>query len=55
MGDGDGGPALSHLLEGMLDDLFRFRINIGSGLIQNQNLRLGSDRSGKGDELALAR
>ena len=24
VGNGDGGPALSHLLEGMLDDLFRF-------------------------------
>ena len=55
VGNGDGGSAHSHLLERMLDDLFRFRINIGSGLIQNQNLRLGSDRSGKGDELALAR
>ena len=55
VGNGDGGPALSHLLEGMLDDLFGLRIDIGGGFIQNQNLRLGSDRPGKGDELALAR
>ena len=54
MGDGNSGSTLPHFPEGMLDQLLSFRIDIGSGFVQNQNFRLGCDGSGKSQKLSLA-
>ena len=54
MGNGNSGSTLPHFPERMLDQLLSFRIDIGSGFVQNQDFRLGCDGSGKGQKLSLA-
>lgn len=43
-----------NLLQGVLDDKFGLGIDIGGGLIKDENLRFMQDGAGKGKELALA-
>ena len=53
MGNGNGCPPLAHLLQRVLDHLFRLLVDISSGLIQNEDLRLGSNGPGKSQKLTL--
>ena len=54
MGDDDGGAVAHHKVQSLLDQNFRFGIDIGGGFIENQNIRLHHHGPGKGEQLALA-
>lgn len=46
-------PPRQHLLNRVLNQLFRLRINRGRGLVQHENRRVRQNRAGKGNQLLL--
>ena len=54
MGDDDRGAALEQALEALLDRALGADVDVGRGLVEDQDARLGQEGAGEGDELALA-
>ena len=53
MGHHNGGAALHEPLHGVLNQHFRFGINVGSGLVHDQNGGVKGQRPGKAQKLPL--
>jgi hypothetical protein len=53
VGDDDGGPARAQALEGVGDAGLAGRVQVGGGLVQDQQGRVGDPGPGEGDQLAL--
>ena len=51
MGNDNAGTVFHDLLHGILNILFRSGVNIGGSLIQDQDLRIGNQSSGNGQQL----
>ena len=54
VGDRDGGGLLADLVQGVLNNLLRLRVEGGGGLIEHVDLRSSDDCPGDGDSLLLA-
>ena len=54
MGDDDAGAALEEALQSDLDLLLRVAVDVGGGLVQDQDLGVRHQRAGEGEQLALA-
>src|ERR1700722_14623605 len=54
VGDDEGGAAAHQVAQTFLDERFGFGVQAGSGFIENQDARIGEDRGGDGNALALA-
>ena len=54
VGDDDRGAALQQPLQALLDRLLGAHVDVGGRLVEDQDARLGQQRPGEGDELALA-
>ena len=54
VGDDEGGTSFQQLVQAFLQDDFRFGIDAGGRLIQNQYFRVGQQCAGKGNQLALS-
>ena len=54
VGDDEGGAVFHHFGHGLLDQLFRFRVQRGGGFVENEDLRFFQHGPGDGDALALA-
>ena len=54
VGNHQGGAPLHQALQGLLHQAFRFGVQGGGGLVQNQNRRIFVQRTGNGQALALA-
>jgi hypothetical protein len=53
VGDDDGGPARAQALQGVGDAGLAGRVQVGGGLVQDQQGRVGDPGPGEGDQLAL--
>ena len=53
VGDDKGGPPLEQRRDPLLEQPLRFGIDGGSGLVQNQDFRVGQKRTGERDQLPL--
>ena len=53
MGNDEAGAPAEHGLDGILDELLRFRIDGGGCLVQHEDGRVGQNRTGKGNQLLL--
>ena len=54
VGDDDGGASCSSRSQALLDQGFGDGVDIGGGLVQDEDARVGQDGAGDADELALA-
>ena len=53
--DHEHGSDVHHLFQGVLNQRFRFRVDIGGGFVEDHDARMMRHRSGKGQELSLSR
>lgn len=54
VGDEEGGPALHDVLQGLVDLVLDAGVHGGGGVVEDEQPRVGEDRAGEGDALALA-
>ena len=54
VGDGDGGAAAGQGLEGLLNRLFAFGVDVAGGLVEDQDRRIVEDRPGDREALPFA-
>src|SRR5205085_12152009 len=54
VGDDEGGAALEQVGQRRLDELLALGVEVAGGLVEDQDLRVGQDRAGDADALALA-
>src|SRR4051794_27208694 len=54
VGDDDGGAAVEEALEAALDRFLGADVDVGGGLVEDEDAGLGEEGAGEGDELALA-
>src|SRR4051812_38786311 len=53
VGDDDRGAAVEEALEAALDRLLGADVDVGGGLVEDEDARLGEEGAGEGDQLAL--
>ena len=54
MGDDEDGAALGDLAHVVLDDALALVVERAGGLVEDEDARIGDERAGDGDALALA-
>jgi len=55
VGDDDRGAARQQPPHALLDPVLRVDVDVRGGLVEHEDARIGDQRPGEGDELALAR
>ena len=54
MGDHDRGAPGEQPAQGLLDAALGVQVDVGGGLVEHEDARVGDQRAGEGDQLALA-